>query len=282
MTNKNFVSIIGIALFSNCLFSQEQPLQISLNAIRTELKQSAIKVGVQYIQSMDSLWGKDHFKDWDKGLLTFTPEINIETGNNDAFSAITGKMTGFFMLFDTTQVSGVITPNTAKLFHTFPFSAGFETSNAFQTMNGIVEFGYVPWYQMPTTKIPNIFKATTIGVFMQAGNKFMIDNTQPVAGLGGNVDQSKEEMNKPILRAKGRVGIQKFYRNAQTGRGIGLIGTSNTWYDFLNKEIYYRVEAKMRVFLAQDKYFDFVYEKGSGAPNFNQGSQFGAGLSISF
>lgn len=34
--------------------------------------------------------------------------------------------------------------------------------------------------------------------------------------------------------------------------------------------------------LKKDYYFDLGYEKGSGAPNFNQGEQFTAGLGIRF
>jgi hypothetical protein len=52
----------------------------------------------------------------------------------------------------------------------------------------------------------------------------------------------------------------------------------------MNSEIYYTLEAKVRFYLSQqkDKFFDFEYQKGSGAPNFNQGDQFGIGLTVTF
>lgn len=280
---KNTILLILLhSYFGNDVFGQDKPIQISLNSIRTDLKQSAMKLSIQYIQLLDTLWEKEHFKDWDKGLLTFAPEFKIETGSNDAFSSITGKFSGFFMYFDTARIAGQITPRTDKIFHTMPIAVGFETSNAFQTINGVVEIGYVPWYQMPSSKTPEFLKHTTIGLFLQGGYKFELDTTN--MAIGGNVDESKEKLNKPLMRAKGRFGIdtQKLLVNSRTGRGIALIGTSDTWLDLINSKVYFRIEGKVRVFLTNDYFFDFTYEKGSGAPNFNQGDQFGVGLTVSF
>jgi hypothetical protein len=278
--------MVLIISFSGEIKAQDKPVQVSINSIRTELKQSAMKLGIKYLQSLDTLYGfnKEHFKDWEKGLLTFSPEFKIETGNNDAFSSMTGKMAGFIMLFDTVNIAGVITPKTGKMFHVFPFSTGFETSNAFQKVNGIVEVGYVPWYQIPIANAPRILSFTNINLFLQGGYKFDIDNKNPITGMGGNVDESKEMSDKPIFRAKGHFGIdtKDLLTNTNSTRGISLIGNSDVWYDFLNSEIYYSIEGKLRVFLTKDYFFDFTYEKGSGAPNFNQGEQFGVGLTVSF
>jgi hypothetical protein len=66
------------------------------------------------------------------------------------------------------------------------------------------------------------------------------------------------------------------------GAGVGLAGKADCWYDFLNGEVYYTIQGKLRFYLTQnkDKFFDFKYQKGSGAPNFNQGDQFGMGLTV--
>ena len=276
--------VVLLAAIYNVGMAQEKPVQISLNSIRTDLKQSAMKMGIQYIQSLDTLWEKEHFKDWDKSLLTFTPEFGIETGTNDAFSAISGKITGFFMFFDTVRVAGQITPRTDKIFHTMPVSAGFETSNAFQSINGIVEIGYVPWYQMPTSKTPQFLRHTTFGLYAQGGYKFFTDSTQRQSNLGGNVDKSAEKINEFIFRVKSHFSIdtKQLLVNSTNNRGIALIGTADTWYDLMNSKIYYRIEGKLKVLLTKNYFFDFVYEKGSGAPNFNQGDQFGMGLTVSF
>lgn len=276
--------IVLLATMSMNLFAQNKPIQISINSIRTDLNQAALKLGIQYIQSLDTLWNKEHFRDWDRSLLSFTPEFNVETGNNDAFSSISGKVSGFFMFFDTIRIAGQITPRTDKIFHTLPVSAGFETSNAFQTVNGILELGYVPWYQMPTARMPKFLKHTTFGLFLQGGYKFAMDTTGILMGTGGNTDESAEEVSQPILRAKARFGIdtKNLFIDKKKSQGFAIIGTSDTWFDLLNDKIYYRIEGIFRVFLTSEHFFDFTYERGSGAPNFNQGDQFGAGLTLSF
>lgn len=275
--------IFLLATMSMSIFAQNKPIQISINSIRTDLNQAALKLGIQYIQSLDTLWNKDHFRDWDKSLLSFTPEFNVETGNNDAFSSISGKVSGFFMFFDTIRIAGQITPRTDKIFHTLPASAGFETSNAFQTINGMIELGYVPWYQMPTANVPKFLKHTTFGLFLQGGYKFATDTIGMTIGTGGNTDESAEEVSQPILRAKARFSIdtKNLFVDEKKSKGFAIIGTSDTWYDLLNDKIYYRIEGIFRVFLTSNHFFDFTYERGSGAPNFNQGDQFGVGLTFS-
>jgi hypothetical protein len=110
-----------------------KPIEVSISSIKTELKQNALNFGLSYVQSLDSLWEKQDFIfDGDKSLFLITPRINVQSGNGDSFSSITAKITGLAMLFDTTRVAGIITPNTAKTFNTFPISLGIETNNKFQ------------------------------------------------------------------------------------------------------------------------------------------------------
>lgn len=146
--------------------------------------------------------------------------------------------------------------------------------------------GWVPWYQTQgNRRTPKLLKYTKFGIFLQGGYKFDIDtdSTQRIP-IGGEVDESKEKTDNAIFRAKGSFGIDTKSLFEISGIGIGLIGNIDTWYDFLNSEIYYSINGKLRFYLTEskDKYFDFKYQKGSGAPNFNQGDQFGMGLMVTF
>lgn len=39
---------------------------------------------------------------------------------------------------------------------------------------------------------------------------------------------------------------------------------------------------KIRFYFSDDKFFDLEYQKGSGAPNFNEGDQYGLVLTVTF
>lgn len=43
-----------------------------------------------------------------------------------------------------------------------------------------------------------------------------------------------------------------------------------------------RAIGTLRVYVSKDRYFDFTFERGSGAPNFNKGDQFSANLTGTF
>ena len=288
---KNIFSVKNLVIFLLSLSfiglkAQEhsKPLEVTLGALKTELKQNAINFGISYLKSLDSIWDKQDFLlDRDKSVFLITPDLNIQSGNNDAFSSISIKITGLPILFDTVHVARQVTPNTAKTFHTFPFSLGLEASNKFNIVNGIAEFGWVPWYQAELREAPDFLKRTKIGIFIQGGYKFSVDSTGRYA-VGGEVDESKEITNNTIFRAKGSFRIDTKSLFNLGGIGVGLVGTTDGWYDFLNSEVYYSIQAKLRLYLTsnQDQYFDFQYQKGSGAPNFNQGEQFGMALTITF
>ena len=87
-----------------------------------------------------------------------------------------------------------------------------------------------------------------------------------------------------IFRIKGSFAIDTKSLINISGVGVGLWGSADAWYDILNSEIYYRLEGTVRFFLSanKDKFFSLNYQKGSGAPNFNQGEQFGMGLTVTF
>ena len=67
-----------------------------------------------------------------------------------------------------------------------------------------------------------------------------------------------------------------------TQRSVSFIGAATVWYDIANSVFYHRLVATLRLTVIENRHFDFTYEKGSGAPNFNEGSQFSANLAVTF
>ena len=161
------------------------------------------------------------------------------------------------MLFNTINIGGIHTPNTSRTFQTFPFSFGIETNNKFNNINAIAEIGWMPWYQIDTN-IPNFLKKTKFGIFLQGGYKFAADSSNSIP-IGGEIDESKEKSDNAIFRIKGNIGINTKSMFHFSGVGVGLVANSDVWYDILNKEIYHKIEGKIRLFLTdnEDKYFDF-------------------------
>ena len=275
-----FISI----LFAFQGYSQQGPVQLSLGNTKTTLEQEAINFGISYLKSLDSIWeSQEYLITGDKSIFVITPDIDIKSGNADAFSSMNIKATGLVLLFDTTHVAGLVTPNSSKLFHALPISIGLETNNRFDILNGLLETGWVPWYQTKQRKTAAWLKKTKIGFFVQGGYKFSLDtnNTMPI---GGAKDESSELPNDAILRGKGIFAIDTKSLFSIGGVGLGVKGESKLWYDILNSDWYYNIDAKLRFYLDEDRgvYFDMQYQKGSGAPNFNEGEQYGINLTVSY
>jgi len=282
MFYKSLILIVAL-FFSNVLYSQDgSNVEVSFSTIKTELRNEALNAGIKYLNSLNEIWKKrDPLFDGKGYLVSLSPEFDIETGGSDAFSSITAKLTALTMTFEEIDIDGIKTPNTSKLFHTFPASLGFETTDDFDILNGLIEIGWMPWYQSNSLNLDkwNWVKNTKVGFFVQGGNKFKLSSPD-VPEIGGKIDESAEAVKDAIFRIKGNAAfnIKKLF-NIEL---FGLIGDGSLWYDILNEEFYYRLEGKLRINITDDKHFDLEYQKGSGAPNFNEGDQFGIGLGIAF
>lgn len=261
--------------------SNSNPLSLAIGTVKTELKAAAIRLAVEYAEDLSGKGDKLLDSPFESTIIYFTPIINMNTGEKDALNGIAAKLTGFVLILRDTTIDGAITKNTKSFFHSLPISIGAESDNGFNRVNALAEVGYVPWYQ---AKVSKILQKTKIGVFVQGGYKFKIDDdsTSIVMG-GGNVDESKEKGDSGLLRLKGSAGFRpEFSIGFIKGLKFGVVGNADGWYDIVNSEFYYRLEAAFRIILTQEKSFDFTYEKGSGAPNFNKGDQFSANLTIAF
>ena len=281
---KQLYFIIAISLFTginNCKGQLNSGTELNINALKTTLHNSAIGIGIKYAKSLDSLWEKqDYLMAGKHSLLMITPALNTQVGTSDAFSSITAKITMLAMTFKETNIAGFTTPNTAKTFQTFPISIGVETSNSFNYLNGILEIGWVPWYQSQQRKIKKVLKHTSVGLFLQWGNKFLVGSTK----IDSSVNMyaaGKEKTDKAIFRIQANAGFDTkkiTYNNIS----FSISANGDGWYDISNKVFYYHAKAVLKIYLTDKTSYDIHYEKGSGAPNFMEGTQFGMGVNLSF
>lgn len=273
---KKLIVSLTFLLSTFVCFSQ---LNLDLAATKTDLKNNAITVGISYLRSLDSVYGgTEFFVPGKRSFFMITPDVDIVTGTEDAFSSIVIKASGLFNTFKTTEVAGLITPDYNKTFHTFPASLGFEANNLFNNINGILEVGWVPYYQSYGRSSPDWVKKTSFGLFLQAGYKFTSDSV----GIGGEVYEGEEKEESGIARVRGTFKVDTDKLLKLEGMNIGLIGTADGWGDAVNSAFYYKVEGRARVFLTDQLFLDFIISKGSGAPLFNEAEQFGIGVSMDF
>lgn len=269
---------ILILLFTTAAKSQ---LIINAGSTRTDLKNAAIQIGFTYLKSLDSTISNQEFSLYGKNSwFVVTPDIEFRTGTSDAFSSIIVKASGLFSKFRVTTVDGLEAVDINKTMHIFPVSFGAESNNRFDFVNGMLEIGYTPFYQSMTRSSPDFIKKTRFGIYLQGGYKFKLSDSVKTAAIGGQVDESEEDLQEGILRAKGNFSIDAGRIVRLAGFQIGLIGNSNAWYDLLHQEFYYQLQGVARFYLTDNVYFDLTLDKGSGAPLFNNGKQYGAGLTL--
>lgn len=268
--------ILLAALLFTTIVANSQ-LNLDISASKTDQKNNAISIGLTYLKSLDSLYGnQEFFVPGKHSFFMITPELDIRTGTADAYSSIVLKATGLFNVFKTTEIAGLIGPDYNKTFHTFPISIGVETNNQFNNTNGILEAGWIPYYQSYGRSSPDWIKRTNFGVFLQAGYKFNYDSS----GVGGQVNESEELPKKGILRVRGSFGVDTDRFVKIRGLDIGLVGTADGWGDLINSAFYHKLEGRVRVYLSEATAFDFIFTSGSGAPLFNEAEQYGVGVRL--
>jgi hypothetical protein len=221
---------------------------------------------------IDGLYFDDKIK-----LNKLTPTVDILSGGDDAFQSVIVKFNGhkvFMSQIYDTDIAGKRSCSECW-FHVIPFSLGFETDRNIENLNAIAEAGYFPVGEAWEGKSRFGLSGTRIGLFLQGGYKIDIDET--TAATGGSADESKEDPDDEIFRIKAEA-------NTILGDSddlVNFIPALHGWYDISNSETYYSIEAVVR-FNIINRHFDVRYEKGSGAPNFNEGRQISAGMTMSF
>lgn len=274
---KKLYLFVALSFCMYKLMAQNSNLQVGY--VQSSLKQNAVNFAINYAEKLEPKLAL--FKANKSSLLSFSPDIDILLASNDAFNGITAKYVGNIMKFKTTTVDGVEgIADLSRSFHNFPIAMGFESDKNFSYLNGIIEGGWIPWYQN-NTKINKYLRQTNFGLFLQAGYKLALNDSLNVKNTA--IDESKEGLDSTIMRLKSVFNFSPvFYFDEKDKFGISIIGSSTLWYDLMNEEVYYKLSGKFRFLLNKDYYFDLGYEKGSGAPNFNQGEQFTTNLGIRF
>lgn len=277
---KKILVIIATVFYSNICVCQGS-FDLNIGTAKTELKNNALRIGVNYLaNTFEAI--SDKQINGKKSLFVILPEFTSEEGSDDAFSSIVAKVTGFASVFKKHTINGIPIPDLQKTFHTFPMSIGAETNGSFSYANMIIEGGWAPWYYQPTNNVSEFLRHTKFAIFLQGGYKFIVDTANSTR-KGGALDESSEQLEKGIFRSKLAAELDtKNLLRKKNSFGLVILGGTNLWYDFVNKEIYYKLYGKARLYMTKSYYFDFIYEKGSGAPNFNQGDQYGVNLGVSF
>ena len=266
-------SIISIA---NAEEEKDGKLELSLSTIRTKAENVAVGFLVEWAEeiSVDKLIVGD---EW---LTEISPEISIQTGDEDSFNGLTAKLKGYHAEFQDTIIGGVPAPDSLKFFSVFPFSCGLETNREFNTINALLEVGCIPFKKLSSKYFFGLNPA--IGIYLQGGYKFEIDDEKHLTD--GAADESEEDADSFLLRTKlggkGDIAVYEFGVNSKYS--INLIPEAWVWYDLANDEFYHRLVGVLRLSMDRSKHFDLKYENGSGAPNFNEGDQFSANLTVVF
>ena len=254
-------------------FAAKAQLTVSAGAVQTPSQQQALSILVTYLQNLDSvIKKKDYLVAGPNSSLLISPTFNIQAGTApSAFSSITLQAQALWMFFKDTTVAGLKTPNIHRTINTFPINFGVETNGQFNVLNGIVEFGYVPWFPQGS-----FLHKLHVGAFFQGGYKFQLDST----GLTKQVATSGEPVDNLIARVLGSAAINTGSFMKMGSINIGLVGNANVWYDLVAQKVYTQVEADFRFTVANGQFFDLRYQNGSGAPNFQVGSQYGIALTV--
>lgn len=225
-------------------------------------------------------------------LFDLAPDIRINTGTEDAFQSIVGKISGNFIMFSLRPPrpggSPLPTPDPHKLIHVFPLSAGIETTANGDTLNAVGEFGYVPFKFSGGPRFGGndlrLGINPHVGFFVQGGQKL---RQEAVLETGGARDESSEAEGKGIARLKSVASMQLLFPMRLLGlnRGISVEPSAIGWYDLVNEEVYYSLKLSMGIALLgsggeRSTLWEFTIQDGSGEPNFTEGTQFGTGLKL--
>jgi hypothetical protein len=287
-----------LALLPNALFGQPAgngngqgapsslnlPNTISLGTVRTEAERAAVRFLIDYIGTkVHDVFDAGFAPGSRSGsLFDLSPVVKIQVGDQDTFDGILAKIEGNYLWFNTTTVAGVVTPDSRR-FWVMPLSIGFETDRHVRNLNTLLEAGIVPFANLsPRLKLGQNLR---IGLFVQAGYKAKVEKTTAAGGQkGGAADQSEEKPDSALLRLKLDSALNYSpslfrFRNFDY---ITLIGKATGWLDMAHGAAYHRVEGTIRFHLTTDRFLDLTYENGSGAPNFNNGDQFSANLTVRF
>lgn len=283
-----WAAAIAVALLAGTGADVVRAQTLSLGTVRTEAERAAVRLAIEYTEQIGEIFrvGAGASVPTEGGPLTIvdlSPSVTLETGGEDAFNGVVAKLDGNIIFGSITSVAGVLTPCATCFFHVITLSGGFEADRGFDNTAFLAEAGYVPWFQNHFRGQYPILAASTVALFVQGGYKADTAESSEVDGaMDGAKDESAEAPGSGVLRLRGEYRLNPVTLAPLGSNHVQLVGAAAGWRDLVNSEWYYRVEGGLRLTLTGDQSFDFLYEKGSGAPNFNEGDQFSANLTIAF
>jgi hypothetical protein len=274
--------------------TRESTLEAFFGTVRTSAQERGIALAIDYGEKLALQANKAFTRravDISGSHPTFfkmTPDFHLKTGDKDAFDGVVAKLKANWVIlppFKDVEVPGasvrISMPDPEGWFHVITLAGGLESDGSFKTINGLIEAGWEP------EVIPAIggWQVYT-GLYLQGGYKFARDDRNDTGNgdqAAGDKDQSAEKENDILGRFKATLDIKSPEWNIGISDAkLRLIGGATVWYDFVNGEVYHSVKGVARFSLSERQHFDLKYEHGSGAPNFNRGDQFSAGLTILF
>ena len=289
----------GLAQESGAESSQKKNLSVSSLAAVEGLKNGAFALAIKYADIFNEI-DAEGIHCSNAGAPVFScsdwrlrPHLEIKTGDSNLFQAINFKAAGElnFRQFRTiTGSDGFSLPRSSGIVHQFPFSVGVGTTRSGNFYAVLGEVGYVPintnWKFSFAGNRYYLGYNPIFGIFFQGGYKFDGNNKST---KGGAVDQSSETTNDEILRIKASFDLtlelpQIPIMALKNDPPPQFITWAKGWYDIAHHDLYHSIGATLRFNIPgqKDKFIDFTVEDGSGEPNFNQGTQFGAGLTFKF
>ena len=282
--------LIGLLLVSLASNGQDN-VTLSVGGVSTSARQGAIDLGLKLFESYESVLNKPQVAAGHKWYMYAMPQAEIRYGSGDMFNGFVAKATGIIMFYDTTTVvgvSGVLDPS--KMRWIVPYSVGLETNKDFKNYNVIGEIGLVPFYKtiaahlgVTNKTLLQLSNQSNFGIYFQGGSKVgSLGTADTLTNQGvGDASQSLEKIDSGIARLKLMANLNPVLLKPIKGNfNLNLRFQATYWYDFINSGHYYRVEAKAGIQILKNIAFEFGYEKGSGAPNFNTGDQFGGNLKV--
>ena len=285
--------ILYVIIFFLSIGVYGQEAEFSLSTIQTEAEKQAISFAIEVLNEKGNLaggvWASNRAKT-DKaagtvdlnryyGGISLKPNIEIEAGSEDAFESLVAKTTINIYKYRYKKIGNLYTPKSDEFFHIFPISAGIESDAGFHNVNGLVEAGWVPWFQGMVKDDP-LLSDLFIGVFIQGGQKWEKDLTPET---GDQLDESLEEEGEELFRLKTKARWSvKTKGQPVMGYDISIKANGTLWRNLINSAWYSKLEGVLQLHVSANSSIDFKYEKGSGAPNFNEGEQYGVGLTLTF
>ena len=259
---------------------------LSIGSARTEAERAALRVAVEYAEQVGDIFlvaAPRAIAGGSFRIVDLGPSVVVATGDEDTFNSVIAKITGNVIFGAiTTTASGALTPCATCFFHVVTVSGGFESDRGFDNTAFLAEIGYVPWFQNRLAGQYAILASSSLALFVQGGYKADTAGASGEDALSGAADRSAEDSRSSVLRLRADYRLAPLPLLPIGDNQVQMLARASGWRDLANGEWYHRVEAGLRITLAENQSFDLLYEEGAGAPTFNEGEQFSANLTIAF